>query len=136
MVSKDLEGKIYPPFRLKPRRELLRKYWQSLGEDPDCALLPLTYLIFLRGAAHGIDLFSDLDIPRELALHGGQRYEWFAPISVGDELDVSVRVDRVAEKASKAGPLWFADVSYEYRLARNGELALREVTRLIKRSPK
>lgn len=136
MVSKDHEGKTYPPFRLKPRRELVRKYWQSLGEHPDCALLPLTYLIFLRGAAQGVDLFSDLDIPREQALHGGQRYEWFAPVAMDDELEVSVHVDRVAEKASKAGPLWFADVSYEYRLVRNGELALREITRLVKRSPK
>ncbi|MGI9026190.1 MAG: FAS1-like dehydratase domain-containing protein [Burkholderiaceae bacterium] len=135
-MSKDHEGKAYPSFRLKPRRELVRKYWQSLGEDPDSALLPLTYLIFLRGAAHGVDLFADLDIPRELALHGGQRYEWFSPIAVDDELEVSVRVERIAEKASKAGPLWFADVSYEYRLVRNGEVALREITRLIKRSPK
>lgn len=136
MVSKDHEGRTYPPFRLRPSRELVQKYWQSLGEDADHALVPLTYLIFLRGAAHGVDLFRDLDIPRELALHGGQRYEWFAPLSMDDEIDVGVRVERVVEKASRSGPLWFVDVAYEYRLARSGELALRETTRLIKRSSK
>lgn len=136
MVSKDHEGKTYPPFRLRPSRELVRKYWQSLGEDADCALVPLTYLIFLRSEAQGIDLFRDLDIPRELALHGGQRYEWFAPVSMDDEMEVSVRVERVAEKTSKTGPLWFVDVGYEYRLMHSGKLVLRETTRLIKRSSK
>ena len=136
MVSRDHEGRTYPPFRLRPSRELVRKYWRSLGGDADCALVPLTYLIFLRGAAHGVDLFRDLDIPRELALHGGQRYEWLAPVSMDDEIEVSVRVERVAEKASKSGPLWFVDVTYEYRRVQDGELALRETTRLIKRSPR
>jgi len=39
----------------------------------------------------------------------------------------------LTEKASKSGPLWFADVEYEYRNADSGELALREITRIIER---
>jgi hypothetical protein len=95
--------------------------------------VPLTYFIFLRGETRGVDLFRDLDIPRQQALHGGQRYEWFEPLGWGDELDVVARVERVAAKQSKAGPLWFADVVYDYTQVGGGRLAVRETTRLIKR---
>lgn len=133
MVSKEHEGRAYPPARLKPDPDLAARYWRALGQTPPPAELPPTYLIFLRCERLGIDLFTDLNIPREQALHGGQRYEWFAPIGLNDVLDVHVRIDRVTEKQSKSGPLWFVDVSFEYRLADSGQLALREVTRLIKR---
>jgi hypothetical protein len=133
MVSKDNEGRTYPPYRLRPDRQVGRDYWRALGLDGEPAEVPPTYLIFLRGERLGVDLFRDLDIPRDQALHGGQRYEWFAPVGWDDELEVTVRVERVTEKASKSGPLWFADVVYDYRHAAGGELAVRETTRLIKR---
>lgn len=133
MVSKDHEGRTYPPYRLRPDPELVRKYWVALGQDGADETPPLTYPIFLRGERHGVDLFRDLDIPRHQALHAGQRYEWFAPIGCDDELEVSTRVERVTEKTGKAGTLWFVDVVYDYRLLRNRELALRETSRLIKR---
>ena len=48
-------------------------------------------------------------------------------------LQVHVRIDRVLEKNSKAGPLWFVDASFDYHHAQSGVLAVREITRLIKR---
>jgi hypothetical protein len=132
MVSKDHEGRTYPAYRLLPDRALGRKYRQALGLAAD-GELPLTYPIFLRGERHGVDLFRDLDIPREQALHAGQRYEWFQPIGWDDALDVTARVERVTEKAGKTSTLWFVDVVYDYRLAVSGVLAARETTRLIKR---
>jgi len=128
----DLQGRAYSPYRLQPDRDKARKFMTALGEAENDQL-PLTYLVFLRGETLGVDLFKDLDIPREKALHGGQRYEWFAPITFDDELSVTATIDRVTEKQGKRGPIWFADVSFEYRKA-NGTLALREVTRLVKQS--
>lgn len=128
----ELQGRVYPPFRLRPDRDKARKFMIALGAS-ELNKLPLTYLVFLRGETLGVDLFTDLDIPREKALHGGQRYEWFAPVSFDDELSVTARIDKVTEKAGKRGPIWFADISFEYRKA-NGELALREITRLVKQS--
>jgi 3-methylfumaryl-CoA hydratase len=78
------------------------------------------------------DLFTDLGIPRERALHGGQRYEWFAPVGWDDELEVVTTIRKITEKAGKSGTLWFADVDYDYRLA-DGRLALRETTQIIER---
>lgn len=128
----DLQGRIYPPYKLRPDREMARKFMAALGAA-ETGKPPLTYLVFLRGERLGVDLFKDLDIPREKALHGGQRYEWFAPITFEDDLSVTATIDRITEKQGKRGPIWFADVSFEYRKA-NGDLALREVTRLVKQS--
>jgi hydroxyacyl-ACP dehydratase HTD2-like protein with hotdog domain len=109
LVSKDHEGKVYPPYQVRPDRAMGLQYAQALG------------------------LSTDLDIPRHQALHGGQRYEWFAPVEWDEVLQVHVRIDRVLEKNSKAGPLWFVDASFDYHHAQSGVLAVREITRLIKR---
>lgn len=133
MVSIENEGRTFPRLRLLPDPELARQYWAALGVDSPPQALPLTYLIFLRSERLGVDLFKELDIPRQQALHGGQRYEWFLPVAPDDDLDVDIRVDRVAHKQSKSGPLSFVDVTFDYRIASTGALAVREVTRLIKR---
>ncbi len=132
-MRSELQGHTYDPFLIQPSRDLARKFLTALGAEDD-GHVPLTYLVFLRGETRGVDLFTDLDIPREKALHGGQRYEWFAPVTFDDELSVTAHIDKVVEKQSKRGPIWFADVSFEYRKTRGNELALREVTRLVKQS--
>lgn len=133
-MNMQLEGKVYPPYRLKPDRALAAKMLAGQGLAGVAAAVPPTYFLFLRGAAHGVDLFADLDIPREKALHAGQRYEWLAPIGWDDEVEVTARIASLAEKQGKGGKLWFADVEYEYRLLPARTLALREITRLVKRS--
>src|SRR5687767_9505306 len=139
-MNMHLQGHVYPPFRLRADRKRAAEMLAGMGIEtlpggPEAmpAEVPPTYFIFLRGESHGVDLFADLDIPREKALHAGQRYEWLAPIGWDDELDVVVRIDKLAAKEGKSGKLWFADVVFEYRLARTGALALRETTRLVKR---
>ena len=129
----DRQGFVYPPYRLRIDRELAAQYVAAQGVGNADDQVPPTYMIFLRGESHGVDLFVDLDIPRQRALHGGQRYEWFAPIGWDDAFDVTARVVKMTQKTSKSGPLWFADVEYEYRNADSGELALRELTRIIER---
>jgi hypothetical protein len=132
-MNMQLEGKVYPPYRLKPDRALAAKMLagQGLVGAPDS--VPPTYFIFLRGETRGVDLFTDLDIPREKALHAGQRYEWLAPVRWDDEVEVTARIAKLAAKESKAGKLWFADVEYEYRILPARTLAVREITRLVKR---
>jgi hypothetical protein len=130
----ELKGHCYPPYRIKVDRVLARKFMAGLGVDGDPKRVPPTYMIFLRGEALGVDLFKDLDIPRQKALHGGQRYEWFAPLDWDDEVDVHARVDKIVEKQGKRGPVWFADVTFDYRRVRDDKLMLRELTRLVKQS--
>jgi hypothetical protein len=123
---------VYAPFRLRPDRALARQLSEALGAPGATAHVPPTYVIFLRGERCGVDLFKDLDIPREKALHGGQRYEWHAPLSFDDELEVTAKVEHITSKQGKRGTIWFADVSFEYRRVRDGQLAVREITRLIR----
>lgn len=130
----DRLGHAYPPYRIKPDRTLARQFMAGLGIDGDPQRVPPTYMIFLRGETLGVDLFTDLDIPRQKALHGGQRYEWFEPITWDDELDVHAKVDKITEKQGKRGPIWFADVTFEYRRVGDNKLVLRELTRLVKQS--
>jgi hydroxyacyl-ACP dehydratase HTD2-like protein with hotdog domain len=80
-----------------------------------------------------VNLFVDLDIPRDRALQAGQRYEWFQPIGWDDELEVTARIASLTEKQSKSGKLWFADIEFEYRTLPQRTLALRETTRIVKR---
>ena len=56
-------------------------------------------------------MFTDLDISRTKALHGGQRYEWFASYSWDEELEVVVTVEKITEKSGRSGKIWFADVA-------------------------
>jgi hypothetical protein len=132
-MNMQLEGKVYPPYRLQPDRALAAKMLAGQGRASAPAEVPPTYFIFLRGETRGVDLFTDLDIPRERALHAGQRYEWLAPIGWDDEVEVTARIAKLAAKEGKGGKLWFADIEYEYRLLPARILALREITRLVKR---
>jgi len=133
-MKMDRQGHVYLPYRLKPDRGLAEKFMRGQGVDAAPKHVPPTYLIFLRGETKGVNLFEELDVPREKALHGGQRYEWLAPIGWDDELDVTVTVEKIVEKDGRNGKIWFADVGYDYAFAESGETALREVTRIVKLS--
>jgi hypothetical protein len=136
-MNMQLEGKVYPPYRLRPDRALAEKMRAGQGlagaPEADSATVPPTYFIFLRGETRGVDLFADLDIPREKALHAGQRYEWHAPVGWDDEVEVTARIAKLTAKESKSGKLCFADIEYEYRILPARALAVREITRLVKR---
>lgn len=132
-MNMDMQGQAYAPFTLKPNKALAEKFLLGQGAPADLSSVPPTYLIFLRGETRGVNLFKDLGIPREKALHGGQRYEWFAPFGWEDELDVTVTVEKITEKQGKQGRIWFADVAFDYARAVDGTPVVREITRLIER---
>lgn len=131
-MNMNMQGHIYPPFRLKPERALAEKFLRGQGAPSDLSAVPPTYMIFLRGERRGANLFGDLGIPREKALHGGQRYEWFEQIEWDDELDVTVTIEKLVEKEGRGGKIWFADVAFDYARP-DGTKVLREITRLIER---
>jgi hypothetical protein len=132
-MNMQLEGKVYPPYRLRPDRALAAKMYAGQGLAGTPAEVPPTYLLYLRGETRGVNLFADLDIPRDRALQAGQRYEWFAPVGWDDELEVTTRIKKLTAKESKSGKLWFAEIEFEYRTLPARTLALRETTRVVKR---
>ena len=135
-MNMDMQGYVYAPFRIRPDRSLAEKFLRGQGapvEGPvDLSTVPPTYMIFLRGETRGANVFADLGIPREKALHGGQRYEWYGPIAWDDELNVTVTVEKIVEKEGRGGRIWFADVAFDYARP-DGAKVMREITRLIER---
>ena len=127
------QGHVFAPFQVTPDRVMAAAFLEGQGADPKSETVPPTYLIFLRGETRGVDLFDALDIPREKALHGGQTYEWHAPVDWGETLTVVATVDSMVEKSGRNGTVWFANVTLDYSKA-DGTLAVREVTKLVKRS--
>lgn len=134
MIDMDMnkQGHVFPTFQVTPTRAMAADFLRGQGADPEPETVPPTYLIFLRGETRGANLFEALDIPREKALHGGQTYEWHAPVDWDEPLDVTATVDSITEKSGKNGTVWFANVSLEYRKA-DGALAVKEITKLVKR---
>ena len=131
-MNLEMQGYVYPPFKVKPDKALAEQFLRGQGVSPDLGAIPPTYQIFLRGETRGVDLFTDLAISRTKALHGGQRYEWLDSYDWDDELEVVVTVEKITEKSGRSGKIWFADVAFEYQKA-DGTKVLREVTRLIER---
>lgn len=131
-MNMDMQGHVYAPFKLTPDRALAAKFLRGQGAPVDLSAVPPTYMIFLRGETRGANLFADLDIPREKALHGGQRYEWYGPIGWDDPLAVTVTVEKIIEKEGRNGRIWFADVAFDYARP-DGTKVMREITRLIER---
>jgi hypothetical protein len=94
----SMQGHHYLPLRLAPDRTLAAKFLYGQGvpvDGPDGPpdRVPPTDLVFLRGETHGVDLFRDLGIPRQRALHGGPRYKRCAPVGRDAPDDVTVTVD-------------------------------------------
>jgi hypothetical protein len=131
-MNMDRDGKVYPPYKVRPDKALAEQFLIGQGASVDLSTVPPTYMIFLRGERWGVNLFDDLSIPHEKALHGGQRYEWLAPIDWDDELEVTARVESIVEKQGRGGKIWFANVAFDYTRA-DGTPVLREITRLIER---
>ena len=132
----EMQGHVYPPYRLRPDRGLARKFMSALGVNAEPRNRRRPISSFFAARSWGLIFSRIIHIPREKALHGGQRYEWFSPVSFDDEFVVTARVEnKIVEKEGKRGKVWFADgVDFEYRLAQSGELAVREVTRLVEQS--
>ena len=131
-MNMDRQGHVFPPFTVQPEKALAEKLLRGQGAAVDLGAVPPTYMIFLRGETRGANLFEALGIHRRRALHGGQRYEWYAPIAWDEELTVTATVETIAEKQGRSGRIWFADVALDYARA-DGARVLREITRLIER---
>ena len=128
----EKQGMVFPPYTVAPDRRLAELFARGIGVEGVPESVPPTYMIFLRGEPIGANLFEELDIPRQKALHGGQRYDWVRPVKWDETLQVTARVKSIIEKQGKSGRVWFADIEFAYDDIR-GQRVLTEITRLIER---
>jgi acyl dehydratase len=118
MVDQSAVGHAFTPVTARVEPGRLRFFLDTLGErNPlyrDAAAgraagysaqpVPPTYLLCLEmmDAAEPFEYLTALDIDPARALHGEQRFDYYAPVVVGDTLTFKPRLASVTEKKGGA----------------------------------
>ncbi|WP_342710872.1 MaoC family dehydratase N-terminal domain-containing protein [Bradyrhizobium sp. B124] len=110
MVDQSAVGRTFTPVTARVEPGRLRFFLDTLGEtnpvyrDGAAAPVPPTYLFCLEmmDAAEPFEFLTALDIDLARVLHGEQRFDYHAPVVVGDTLTFRPRVTSVTEKKGGA----------------------------------
>jgi N-terminal half of MaoC dehydratase len=101
----------------------VRRFAEAIG-DPNPrwkSQAPPTFLVALASASMHLD---DAEEFGKGWLNGGNRFEYFAPVMIGDQITARSHVADVYDKAGSSGDLLFIIFETEYRNQR-GELVAR-----------
>ena len=110
MVDQSAVGRAFTPVTAHVEPGRLRFFLNTLGEDnpvyrdAEAAPVPPTYLFCLEmmDAAEPFEFLTALDIDLARVLHGEQRFDYHAPVVVGDTLTFKPKVTSVTEKKGGA----------------------------------
>jgi acyl dehydratase len=118
MVDQSAVGREFTPVTARVEPGRLRFFLDTLGEsnplyrDANAARsagyaappVPPTYLLCLEmmDAAEPFEFLTALDIDLARVLHGEQRFDYFAPVVVGDTMTFRPRLASVTEKKGGA----------------------------------
>jgi hypothetical protein len=120
-----------PPIRSKVEAGHVRRFAEAIGDDnPRWAKeAPPTFLVALAGASMHLDDAEDFG---KGWLNGGNRFEYFAPVMVGDEITARGHVADVYDKSGSSGDMLFIVFETEYTNQR-GELVAKVRGTVIRR---
>ena len=110
MVDQSAVGRQFTPVTARVEPGRLRFFLDTLGETnplyraPAAAPVPPTYLFCLEmmDAAEPFEFLTALGIDLATVLHGEQRFDYHAPVVVGDTLTFKPRVTGVTDKKGGA----------------------------------
>ena len=110
MVDQSAVGRAFTPVTARVEPGRLRFFLNTLGEnnpvyrDAEAAPVPPTYLFCLEmmDAAEPFEFLTALNIDLARVLHGEQRFDYHAPVVVGDTLTFKPKVTSVTEKKGGA----------------------------------
>jgi len=112
-LKTDAVGKTYPPVHYAVGREKVREFASAVGEEDeryhdldaareagyDDVVAPPMFVVVYTGRAIGPALFDpEVGIDFARMVHGGQEFEWGAPVVAGDEIATEVEVKDVSER--------------------------------------
>lgn len=141
MIDRGRIGFTTAPSRVTVDAWRVKLFCQAIGEtdavhwDADAARaaghpacpVPPTFLKAIEGEHFSsAALLQLLQVPLAGVLHAEQQFDHFAPVHVGDVVEVSRRVDRIFDR--KDGALTFIVVDTDYRV---GERAAARSTQTI-----
>jgi MaoC dehydratase-like protein len=109
----------------------VRRFAEAIGDDnPRWRMeAPPTFLVALAGASMHLDDAEDFG---KGWLNGGNRFEYFAPVMVGDEITARGHVADVYDKSGASGEMLFIVFETEYTNQR-GELVAKVRGTVIRR---
>lgn len=110
MVDQSAVGRTFTPVTARVEPGRLRFFLDTLGEtnpvyrDEAAAPVPPTYLFCLEmmDAPDPFEFLTSLDIDLARVLHGEQRFDYHAPVVIGDTLTLTSRVTEVTDKKGGA----------------------------------
>ena len=113
-VNSDAVGKTYPPALYAVGREKVKEYALATGETNPLHLdhtaaraagyrdvvAPPMFAVVYCGAALGPALFDpEVGINFALLVHGGQEFRWGPLVVAGDEVETTISVKSIEERA-------------------------------------
>jgi acyl dehydratase len=120
-----------PPLTATVEAGHVRRFAEAIG-DPNPrwqSEAPPTFLVALASAAMHLDDAEDFG---KGWLNGGNRFEYFVPVMIGDEITARSHVADVYDKAGSAGDLLFIVFETDYTNQR-GELVAKLRGTIIRR---
>ena len=120
-----------PPVDAMVEAGHVRRFAEAIG-DPNprwTSEAPPTFLVALASASMHLDDAEDFG---KGWLNGGNRFEYFAPVMIGDQITARSHVADVYDKSGSSGDLLFIVSETNYRNQR-GELVARLRGTLIRR---
>ncbi len=109
MVDQSAVGRAFTPVTARVEPGRLRFFLNTLGEDNPVyrgadAPVPPTYLFCLEmmDATEPFEFLTALNVDLARVLHGEQRFDYRAPVAVGDTLTFRPKVTGVTEKKGGA----------------------------------
>ena len=112
-LKTDAVGKTYEPVSYAVGREKVREFASAVGEedprhhDPEAAreagyddvIAPPMFVVVYTSRAMAPALFDpEVGIDFARMVHGGQVFEWDAPVVAGDEITTEVEVKDISER--------------------------------------
>jgi acyl dehydratase len=112
-VNDKAVGKSYDPVVYAVGREKIREYARAVGESnpvhldvqaardagyADVAAPPMFAVVYSAPSV-GPPIFDpEIELNFAMMVHGGQEFEWGAPVVAGDEITTTARVKDISEK--------------------------------------
>ncbi|MGO9490434.1 MAG: MaoC family dehydratase N-terminal domain-containing protein [Solirubrobacteraceae bacterium] len=128
-VNTSAVGKTYEPVTYAVGREKIREYARAVGEsnpvhlDLDAAraagyddlVAPPMFAVVFSAPAVGPPIFDpEIELNFAMMVHGGQQFEWGAPVVAGDEVTTTASVKDITEDGGR-GYYVFESVSVNQR---------------------
>ena len=128
-VNTQAVGKTYEPATYAVGREKIREYARAVGETEPLYLdvgaaraagyadvvAPPMFAVVYSAPAVGPCIFDpEIELNFAMMVHGGQEFEWGAPVVAGDEIETVARVKDISESDGR-GYYVFESVSTNQR---------------------